>query len=57
MALGRLEGLNSGPMARILYRFLVSLTRLAVRTGRSKDLEIVVLRHQLAVLHRGIERP
>jgi putative transposase len=57
MALGRLEGLHSGQMTRILYRFLVSLTRLAVRTRRSKDLEIVVLRHQLAVLHRSIERP
>jgi hypothetical protein len=39
-------------MFRILYRFLTSLARLAVRSGRSKDLEIIVLRHQLGVLGR-----
>lgn len=44
-------------MYRILYRFLTSLARLAVRTGRSKDIEIIVLRHQLRVLHRQHERP
>ena len=46
-----------GPMCRVLYRFLVSLARLAVRSGRSKDLEIIVLGHQLAVLHRQNDRP
>jgi hypothetical protein len=30
---------------------------LAVRSGRSKDLEIVALRHQLGVLRRQIDRP
>ena len=45
-----------GPMCRVLYRLLVSLARLAVRSGRSKDLEIIVLRHQLAVLHRQNSR-
>ena len=35
-------------MYRILYRLLASPARLAVRSGRSKDLEIIVLRHQLA---------
>ena len=32
-----------GLMCRILYRFLALLVRLAVRSGRSKDLEIIVL--------------
>ena len=44
-------------MCRILYRFLALLVRLAVRSGRSKDLEIIVLRHQLGVLHRRTNRP
>ena len=42
---------------RILYRFLAALASLAVRSGRSKDLEIIVLRHQLMVLHRQDSRP
>ena len=41
---------------RFLYRVLASLARLAVRSGRSKDIEIIVLRHQLAVLHRQHDR-
>jgi len=44
-------------MLRILYRFLASMTRLADRSGRSKDLEIIGLRHQLAVLGRRDTRP
>ena len=57
-ALTRHDALASwGPMCRILYRLLVSLARLAVRSGRSKDLEIIVLRHQLTVLHRQNNRP
>ena len=43
-------------MYRILYRLLASLARLTVRSGRSKDLEIIVLRHQLTVLHRQNNR-
>ena len=46
-----------GPMCRILYRLLLSLAGLAVRSGRSKDIEIIVLRHQIAVLHRQNHRP
>jgi putative transposase len=44
-------------MRRLLYRFLVGLIGLAVRSGRSKDLEIIVLRHQVAVLRRKVKRP
>ena len=44
-------------MYRILYRFLASLARLTVRSGRCKGLEIIVLRHQLAVLRRQVDRP
>jgi len=39
-------------MYRVLYRLLASLARLAVRSDRSRDIEIIVLRHQLAVLPR-----
>ena len=44
-------------MIHILYSFLASLARLAVRSGRSKDIEIIVLRRQLAVLRRQHARP
>jgi transposase InsO family protein len=44
-------------VSHIFYRLIAILARLAVRSGRSKDLEIVVLRHQLTVLHRQINRP
>ncbi len=44
-------------MCRMLYRLMIGLVGLAVRAGRSKDLEIIVLRHQLGVLHRTVDRP
>ncbi|MCP3937265.1 MAG: hypothetical protein GY708_18080 [Actinomycetia bacterium] len=44
-------------MFRIPYRFFALLTRLAVRSGRSKDLEIIVPRHQLTVLRRQLDKP
>jgi putative transposase len=43
-------------MPRILYRLIAALARLAVRSGQSKDLEIIVLRHQLGVLRRQTDR-
>jgi len=39
-------------MFGILYRLLAALARLAVRSGRSKDLEIIVVRQHLQVLRR-----
>jgi hypothetical protein len=44
-------------VCRILYRLIAALARLAVRSGRAKDLEIIVLHHQLAVLGRNVDRP
>ncbi|MCP4084373.1 MAG: hypothetical protein GY745_24190, partial [Actinomycetia bacterium] len=44
-------------MFRILYRFLTLLAQLSARSGRSKDLEIIVLRHQLTVLRRQTKQP
>ena len=38
-------------------RFLASSARLAVRSGRSEDLEVIVLRHQLTVLRLQNNRP
>jgi len=41
----------------ILARRLLSLVALAFRSDRSTDLEIVVLRHELAILRRQVTRP
>ena len=43
-------------MFGIFYRFLTAFAQLVVRSGRSTDLEIIVLRHQLQVLRRQIDR-
>lgn len=44
-------------MHRIPYRLIAALARIAVRSERSKDLKIIVLRHQLSVLRRQTDRP
>ena len=41
----------------LLYRLLCGLVRLLARGGGERELEIVVLRHQLAILRRGGKRP
>ncbi len=40
-----------------LVRLVIDLLVLRGRTDRSKDVEILVLRHQLGVLQRQIARP
>ncbi len=40
-----------------LVRLVIDLLVLRGRTDRSKDAEILVLRHQLAVLQRHVPRP
>ena len=44
-------------VSRLLYRLIAALAGLAVRAGRAKELEIIVLRRQLTVLQRQIDRP
>ncbi len=39
---------------RILYHLITALALPAVRSGRSKDLEIIVLRHQITLLPRQL---
>src|SRR6266545_7838897 len=41
----------------LLYRLLCGLVRVLARGGRERELEIIVLRHQLAILRRGGKRP
>jgi hypothetical protein len=41
----------------LLYRLFCGFVRLLARRGGERELEIVVLRHQLAILRRGGRRP
>ena len=41
----------------LLYRLLCVFVRLLARRGGERELEIVVLRHQVAILRRGRRRP
>jgi len=51
----RLDGPSWMLLSCIFYRLLAGLARLAVRSGRSKDLEIVVPRHQVHELRRHVD--
>src|SRR5919201_5754694 len=44
-------------LAPLLYRLLCRLLRVLVGGGRERELEIIVLRQQLAILSRGGKRP
>jgi hypothetical protein len=44
-------------MTFLLYRLLCGFFRLLARYGGERELEIVVLRHQVAILRRGGRRP
>jgi len=44
-------------MPRIVYRLLVALVTLLARSVFAKGLDIVVLRHQIAVVRRQIAQP
>ncbi len=44
-------------LTRLLYRLLCVLVGVLARGGGERELEIVVLRHQLAILKRGEKRP
>jgi len=44
-------------LVSLLYRLLLVVLGLIVRRAGERELEIIVLRHQLAILRRGRKRP
>lgn len=53
----RLDDAILDPLSNNFYHLMVALARLAVRSGRSKNLQIIVLRHQIQVVRHRIGRP
>src|SRR5205085_4073334 len=56
-SLGYVGGLVLVSLCYALLRWLLGLMVLRVRSTKWKDLEIVVLRHELAILRRSTRRP
>jgi hypothetical protein len=52
-----LEGLLLISLVYLLFRRALAVAALRLRSGEFKELEIVVLRHELAVLRRQVARP
>ncbi|WP_240948421.1 integrase core domain-containing protein [Planosporangium mesophilum] len=53
---GTMEAMTASLVYLLLRQVLQMLTQLA-RDGGAKDVELLVLRHQVAVLHRQVHRP
>jgi len=56
-AVGHDRGFVTLRLLYLILRTVVGWLGLLARTGASKEAEILVLRHQLAVLHRQVARP
>src|SRR5262245_10346347 len=54
---GYVGGLMLVSLCYVLLRWLLEFVVLRVRSGEFKELEIVVLRHELAILRRKTRRP